>query len=347
MHCLGIKVMRLVADMREKRFRIVSLSLLFLFCFLPLCGCILSTPDPLPSWNQGATKSDIIGFVEEVTDPSNSSYILPEDRIAVFDNDGTLCCEQPEPVPIAFALHEIYTKAEENPSLRNKQPYKAAWEKDENYFANLSEEELGQQLILEPFSGMTQAEYLAIAKAYVEESKHPRFQVPYDRVVYKPMLEFMDYLRSKDFKVFIVSGGMAGLMRAYSEQVYGVPCENVIGISAALEYVVQNESSSLIRIEEFVEPISDFSGKAIDIQLRIGKRPILAVGNSDGDVEMLEFTDDREGPGLMLLVHHDDTEREYQYDKGAEKILEVAKNRNWTIVSMKNDFKTVFAFEQQ
>lgn len=334
--------------MREKRLKIVSVSLfcLFsLFCFSPLCGCTLPASDPLPAWNQGATKSHVIHFVEEVTDPSNPSYILPENRIAVFDNDGTLCCEQPMSLPMAFVFYQIYTKAEENPSLRNKQPYKAAWEKDASYFASLSEEELGQ-LILEPFSGMTQAEYIATAKAFVSESEHPRFKVPYTRVVYKPMLELMDYLRLKEFKVFIVSGGMAGLMRAYSEQVYGVPPENVIGISAMFEYIVQDGRSYLIRIEKFVEPISDFDGKAVNIQLHIGKRPILAVGNSDGDQEMLEFTEDREGPGLMMLVHHDDAEQEYQYDKGAEKILKVAKDRNWTIISMKNDFKTVFAFQQ-
>ncbi|MDY7018864.1 MAG: HAD family hydrolase [Chloroflexota bacterium] len=331
--------------MIKKRFKIALFALFSLFCLSSLCGCISSTPDPLPSWNPDATKDCVINFVEEVTDPSNPSYMLPEDRIAVFDNDGTLMCEQPMSVPTAFIFHGLVTKAEDDPSVRDKQPYKAVWEKDASYFASLNEEELNQ-LILKPYSGITQTEYIVTAKAFVDEAKHPHFKVPYTRVVYQPMLELLRYLNSKDFEVFIVSGGMAGFMRAYSEQVYNVPRENVIGTSATFEYVVQDGRSSLIRIEKFVEPFNDYDGKAINIQLHIGKRPIIAVGNSDGDMEMLEFTDDREGPGLMLLVHHDDAEREYQYDKGAEKVLKVAKDRNWTVISMKNDFQTVFTFEQ-
>ena len=320
-------------------------ALLSFFYLISLCGCISSTTDPLSSWNPCATKDSVINFVEEVTDPTHPSHVMPEDRIAVFDNDGTLMCEQPMSIPVAFIFHGLVTKAEDDPSVRDKQPYKAVWEKDASYFASLNEEELNQ-LILKPYSGITQTEYIATAKAFLYEAKHPRFKVPYARVVYEPMLELLYYLKSKDFEVFVVSGGMAGLMRAYSEQVYNIPCENVIGTSAMFEYVVQDGRSSLIRIEKFVEPFNDYDGKAINIQLHIGKRPIIAVGNSDGDQEMLEFTDDREGPGLMLLVRHDDAEREYQYDKGAEKVLKVAKDRNWTVISMKNDFKTVFAFEQ-
>ena len=331
--------------MTKKRFKVALFALFSLFCLSSLCGCISSTPDPLSSWNPGATKDCVINFVDGVTDPSNPSYMLPEDRIAVFDNDGTLMCERPMSAPEAFIFHGLVTKAEEDSSVRDKQPYKAVWEKDASYFASLNEEELNQ-LILKPYSGITQTEYIATAKAFVDEAKHSRFNVPYTRVVYQPMLELLRYLNSKDFEVFIVSGGMAGFMRAYSEQVYNVPRENVIGTSATFEYVVQDGRSSLIRIEKFVEPFNDYDGKAINIQLHIGKRPIIAVGNSDGDLEMLEFTDDREGPGLMLLVHHDDAEREYQYDKGAEKVLKVAKDRNWTVISMKNDFQTVFAFEQ-
>ena len=330
--------------MKEKRFEVALFSLFLFICLLSLYGCTSSTADPLPSWNSGAIKEAIINFVEDVTDPSHPSYVMPEDRIAVFDNDGTLMCEQPMSVPTAFIFHGLATKAEDDPSVRDKQPYKAVWEKDESYFAGLNEKELNQ-LMLEPYLGITQAEYLAIAKAFIYEAEHPRFKVPYASVVYEPMVELLHYLNSKDFEVFIVSGGMTGLMRVYSEQVYNVPRENVVGTSAMFEYVVKDGRSSLIRIKKFIEPLNDYEGKAINVQLHIGKRPIMAVGNSDGDVEMLEFTDDRKGPGLMLLVHHDDAEREYQYDKGAEKVLKEAKLRNWTVISMKKDFKTVFAFE--
>lgn len=327
------------------RGRHVSISILLIFCFLFLFGCAtvnLSAKDPLKSWIQGEVKNRIICFVKEVTNPSSRSYVLPKDRIAVFDNDGTLMCEKPLSVPEAFIFNSVATLVGKNPAFRNKQPFKAVCERDRKCLEKLSSRELGQ-LVLAPYLGVTQDGYIGAAKTYLAKSRHPRFNVSFTKTVYLPMIELLEYLRSNGFKVYIVSGGMTGLIRAFSEEVYDVPRENVIGTTATFKYSKRDGKSLLVRRDKFVMPINDYDGKAINIQLRIGKRPILAVGNSNGDQQMLEFTDDREGLNLMLLVHHDDAEREYRYDKGAEKVLNLAKERSWTIISIKNDFKTVFA----
>lgn len=331
------------------RGRHISISILLIFCFSFLFGCAtvkLSANDPLKSWSQGEAKNHIICFVKKVTNPSSRSYVLPKNRIAVFDNDGTLMCEKPLSVPEAFIFNSVTTLAGKNPAFRNRQPFKAVCERDRKYLEKLSNRELGL-LILAPYLGVTQDGYIGAAKTYLEKSRHPRFNVSFTKTVYRPMIELLEYLRSNGFKVYIVSGGITGLLRAFSEEVYDVPRENVIGTTATFKYAKLDGKSLLIRRNKFVMPINDYDGKAINIQLRIGKRPILAVGNSNGDLQMLEFTDDREGSNLILLVHHDDAEREYQYDKGAEKVLNVAKERSWTIISIKNDFKTVFAFEKQ
>lgn len=331
------------------RGRHVNLVILLIFHFSFLFGCAtvnLSAKDPLKSWIQGEAKNHIICFVEEVTNPSSRSYVLPKDRIAVFDNDGTLMCEKPLSVPEAFIFNSVATLVGKNPAFRNKQSFKAVCERDRKYLEKLSSRELGQ-LVLAPYLGVTQDGYIGAAKTYLAKSRHPRFNVSFTKTVYLPMIELLEYLRSNGFKVYIVSGGMTGLIRAFSEEVYDVPRENVIGTTATFKYAKRDGKSLLVRRDKFVMPINDYGGKAINIQLRIGKRPILAVGNSNGDQQMLEFTDDREGLNLMLLVHHDDAEREYRYDKGADKVLNLAKERSWTIISIKNDFKTVFAFEKQ
>ncbi|MBN2254974.1 MAG: haloacid dehalogenase-like hydrolase [Deltaproteobacteria bacterium] len=314
-----------------------------------VCGCSAVggalRADPLPSWNDGTVKKNIFHFVKEVTDSDGTFYVPPDDRIAVFDNDGTLWCEKPLYVPTVFVLHGLSKRAEDHPELRSRQPYKAVWEKDYGYFETLSEQEL-YQLTVEPFTGMTQTEYVAMAGHFLKKARHQRFKVPYTSLVYQPMVELLSYLASNDFEVFIVSGGMAGLMRAFSREVYDIPPERVIGTSAMFDYTKRDGKAVLIRKDTLVEPICDWDGKAINIQLRIGRRPICAAGNSTGDLEMLEFTADGGAPRLILLVHHDDDEREYKYDAGAEKALDMAKARNWNIVSMKSDFNVMFPFEK-
>ena len=331
------------------RGRHVRISILLVFCFSFLFGCAtvnLPAKDPLKFWSQGEAKNRIICFVEEVTNPSSRLYVLPKDRIAVFDNDGTLMCEKPLSVPEAFIFSSVVMFTGKNPAFRNEQPFKAVCERDRKHLEKLSSRELGR-LILVPYLGVTQADYIGAAKTYLAKSRHPRFNVSFTETVYLPMIELLEYLRSNGFKVYIVSGGLTGQLRAFSEEVYDIPRENVIGTTATFKYTKRDGKSVLVRRDKFLMPINDYDGKAINIQLRIGRRPILAVGNSNGDLQMLELTDDREGSNLILLVHHDDAKREYQYDKGAGKVLNVAKKRSWTIISIKNDFKTVFAFEEQ
>ncbi|MBN2126558.1 MAG: haloacid dehalogenase-like hydrolase [Deltaproteobacteria bacterium] len=324
------------------------LAIFILFSTLFGCAglCPSSLKDPLPSWKDGEKKRGIIGFVEAVTDPSKASHLPPGERIAVFDNDGTLMCEEPLSVPEAFIFHSVVGLLEKHPEMGNRRPFKALREKDSHAIEKLSERELGE-LTLAPFVGVTQDTYIREAGAFLRESRHPRFKVPYTATAYRPMVELLDYLLSRGFTVYIVSGGLTGLIRAFSQEMYGIPAENVIGTTAMLRYGKHEGKSVLVRAPSFVMPINDGEGKAVNIWLRIGKRPVIAVGNSDGDLPMLEFTADRNGPHLLLLVHHDDEKREYCYDRGAEKVLEEARKRDWNIVSIKEDFVRVFPFQEK
>lgn len=296
--------------------------------------------DPLPSWNDGVAKQNIIRFVKEVTDQSSSGYVPPNDRIATFDNDGTLWVEKPLYVEVAFTFQRIAEMAKDHPEWKTTQPFKAVLEQDFAAIKKFSRRDLFK-LVLTSHAAITESEFESRARDFQATAKNPKLKKLNTELVYQPMLELMDYLRENDFKVFICSGGTIQFIRVFSERVYGVPHENVIGSS--VKYHFDAEKNVINRISE-LNSNNDKKAKPENIQLHIGKRPILACGNSDGDLAMLQFTDDGKGPALMLLVHHDDAEREFDYDKGAEEALDAAAKNGWTVVSMKEDFLKMFPF---
>jgi putative hemolysin/phosphoglycolate phosphatase-like HAD superfamily hydrolase len=303
------------------------------------------TADPLPSWNPGPAKDAILKFVADVTDPAGQSYVVPADRIAVFDNDGTLWTEKPVVPQAAFIFQRIVDLAPQHPEWQTTQPYAAVLQGDAQALANLSAQDV-QALIYATSAGMTEEEFEAAAKAFLDTAKHPRFQVPYTQAVYQPMLELLAFLRANGFKSFIVSGGGADFMRVYSEEILDTPRDDVVGSSPEYKFEPSGASYVLLR-EPGMEPMNLNEMKPINIQRHIGRRPILAGGNSDGDLEMFQYTGGGGGPYLNLVIVHDDAEREYDYLAGADKLMAAAAQSPWTFVSMKKDFKTIFPTEAQ
>lgn len=305
--------------------------------------------DPLPSWNDGEAKQSILTFVENVANPESKSYLKPEERIAVFDNDGTLWAEQPVYFQLAFVADRIKELAPEHPQWKTEQPYKAVLEGDNQALAESGYEGL-MKLIAATHSGMTQAEFQKIVTNWLATAKHPRFDRPYTDVVYKPMLEVLMYLRANGFKTYIVSGGGIEFMRPWTEKVYGIPPEQVVGSSIKTELEMKDGKPALMRRAE-IDFIDDKEAKPVGINSHIGRRPIAAFGNSDGDLQMLEWTAAGDGPSLMVIVHHTDGKREWAYDKDShigrlDKALSEANENSWTVVDMKKDWKVVFPFEE-
>jgi phosphoserine phosphatase len=299
----------------------------------------------LTSWNNTPTKQAILDFVAAVTNPNSPDYVKLAERIAAFDNDGTLWCEHPMPPQTMSILDGLAKAVEQNPALGEQPFYQAAIHRDMDWFAPYMTNERMRELLdmlLEAGAGETQAEFEARAQAWLAEARHPRFRVPYAQVIFQSMLELLNYLRSNEFRVFIVSGGGMDFMRTFSEEVYGIPRENVIGANMMLSWEYREGSPVLIRQAEIVEPYCDGPGKPINIQLHVGQPPILVGGNSNGDIEMMEFAAASGKPYLNLLLRHDDAEREYDSDHYSERAIQTAKEHNWTIISMKNDFKVVF-----
>ena len=296
--------------------------------------------DPLPSWNPGPAKESILKFVADVTDPASPSYVPPAERIAVTDNDGTLWTEKPVPSQAAFAFARIAAMAPDHPEWTTTQPYRAVLEADSKALASLGMEDI-EKLLFATHAGMTEEEFEATVAAFLDTAKHPRFGVPYTQTVYQPMLELLAFLRANDFRTFIVSGGGVEFMRVFSEEVYGIPRENVVGSSLQYKFQQTPEGSVLVRQPELVS-LDDREMKPVNIQLHIGRRPIMAIGNSDGDLAMFQYTASRKGPYLNLLVVHDDAEREYEVLAGTDAVMTAAAQSPWTFVSMKRDFKTVF-----
>lgn len=299
----------------------------------------------LPSWNDTLTKQAILNFVAAVTAEGGPDYVPPVERIATFDNDGTLWVEQPVPVQVMAALSGLALAVEQNPALGEQPLYRAATEKDMAWFTPyMSNERIPELLamMLEAGAGEAQADFDARVSAWLETARHPRFNKPYTQLVFQPMVELLDYLRGNDFRVFICSGGGMDFMRLFSEEVYGVPRENVVGNNMKLSWEYRDGAPVLVRQAGIVDPYSDGPGKPAAIQIHVGRPPILASGNSNGDIEMLEFAATSGKPYLNLLVKHDDAEREYESDHSSELAQKTAKERNWTIVSVKEDFKTVF-----
>jgi len=303
---------------------------------------------PLPSWNDGPAKKAILDFVAKVTKEGSPDFVPVVERVATFDNDGTLWCEYPIPVQLAFALDRVKALAAKHPEWKEKQPFKAVLEDDMKTLFATGERGL-VELVMASHAGMTMEEFEVMVKDWIATAKHPRFKKLYTECVYQPMLELLAYLRANGFKTYIVSGGGIEFMRPWAEKVYGIPPEQVIGSSIKVKYELRDGKPVLVRLPE-IDFIDDKVGKPIGINKFIGRRPVMAFGNSDGDFEMLEWTTAGKGPRFGLFVHHTDAEREYAYDRKAglarlDKGLDEAPKRGWIVVSMKTDWKRVFAFE--
>jgi phosphoglycolate phosphatase-like HAD superfamily hydrolase len=301
--------------------------------------------DPLPSWNDGAAKRALLDFVARVTDADGPDFVTPRDRIATFDNDGTLWCEQPVYVQAVFALDRARLMAERDPALAEKPAFRAILTKDRLAMAQFGEAEIGE-LVVATHSGMSPEAFTGIAREWLAHAEHPRFHRLYTQCLYQPQLELLAYLRANGFRNFIVTGGGVDFVRAFSEGAYEVTPERVVGSSTRTRFEARDDRGDLVKLPE-VNSIDNAQGKPININLQIGRRPILAFGNSDGDLEMLQYTAGGRGARLLLLVHHDDAEREYAYDRDSpvgqlDKALDAAERRGWTVVSMKRDWKAIF-----
>lgn len=303
--------------------------------------------DPLPSWNEGKAKSAILDFVARVTKEGGPDYVRPAERIACFDNDGTLWPENPVPFEIAFSFDRIKAEAPKHPEWKQKQPYKAVLEGDVKTLVALGKEGL-VEVLLATHTGMTVEQFNQAAYEWAQTAKHPRFNRRYIDLTYQPMQEVLRYLRANSFKTFIVSGGTADFMRAWSEEVYAIPPEQVVGTRFKTEFTMTDDRPEvrILRGEIFID---DKAGKPVGIHQVIGRRPIATFGNSDGDLEMLQWTTIDRKPSFGLIVHHTDAKREWAYDKNpkssgklVEGLIEAPK-RGWIVVDMKNDWKTIFS----
>jgi len=310
-------------------------------------GAVAQT-DPLPSWNDGSPKQSITDFVARVTTPGGTEFVPVEQRIAVFDNDGTLWCEHPMYVQLAFVLDRVKDLAPLHPDWKTKQPFQAVLEGDMRALAASGEKGL-MELMAATHAGMTTDEFAKIVSAWLATARDPRFKRPHTELVYRPMLELLAYLRANGFKTFIVSGGGIEFMRPWSEPIYGIPPEQVVGSSIKTRFEMRDGRPILFRLPE-LNFIDDKAGKPIGINQHIGRYPIAAFGNSDGDLEMLQWTTMTGGLRFGLIVHHTDAEREYAYDRDThfgrlDKALDAAAINKWTVVSMKSDWKRIFAFQ--
>jgi phosphoglycolate phosphatase-like HAD superfamily hydrolase len=310
--------------------------------------------DLLPSWNEGQAKQAIVSFVQKVTDKSSPAYVPMPDRIATFDQDGTLWVEHPLYTQAMFALDRVHELAVKHPEWKTEQPFQTVLENDRAGMAKFSEQDWAR-IIGVTHAGMSIEVFLKIAQEWLSHARHPRFKRLYTELVYLPMLEVMQYLRANGFKNYIVTGGGQEFVRVYSEQVYGVPPEQVVGSSIVTRYEYQDGKPVLMRLPK-VFFIDDHAGKAVGINLFIGKRPQAAFGNSDGDREMLEWTNAGDGARLGMLLLHDDPKREYAYGPAdglpdtkvgtfSQVLMSEAKQRGWVVISMKKDFKKIFPWE--
>jgi hypothetical protein len=334
-------------------------QMLSVLAALPLVSGSLLHPDaasaqaatsanPLPSWNDGATKQSILDFVAAVTREGSPDFMPPAERIATFDNDGTLWVEHPMYTQLTFVLDRVKVLAPQHPEWRDTQPFKAALEGDMKTLAATGEHGL-MVLLMATHSGMTTNEFQKIVVDWIATARDPRFKRPYTELAYLPMIELLGFLRASGFKTFIVSGGGIEFMRPWTERVYGVPPEQVVGSSIKTKFQMRDGRPELFRLGE-INFIDDNVGKPVGINEYIGRRPIAAFGNSDGDLEMLQWTTMTGGRRLGLIVHHTDAEREYAYDRDTsfgrlDEALDAAAINKWTVVDMKSDWKRIFAFE--
>jgi len=305
--------------------------------------------DPLPSWNDGKAKQSIVNFVTKVTKAGSPDFVPAPQRIATFDNDGTLWAEQPVYFQLLFAIDRVKALAPQHPEWQTQEPFASLLKGDLKGVMAGGEKAL-LEIVMATHAGMTTEEFEKTVKDWLATARHPKTGKLYTEMVYQPMLEVLTYLRANGFKTFIVSGGGIEFMRPWTEKVYGVPPEQVVGSSIKTQWEVRSGKPALVRLPE-INFIDDKTGKPVGINAHIGRRPIAAFGNSDGDQQMLEWTQAGSGARLMMLVHHDDAKREWAYGPESkigtfsDALMAEANQRGWTVISMKNDWKKVFAFD--
>jgi hypothetical protein len=323
---------------------------------LALCVLLLSVllvhaqSDPLASWNDNASKKAIVAFVEKVTGQGSPDFVPIPERIATFDNDGTLWAEQPMYFQLLFSLDRVKALAAQHPEWKDKEPFASLLKGDVKAALAGGEPAIGQ-IVMATHAGMTTDEFEQIVKDWLATAKHPMTKRSYTEMVYQPMLELLVYLRLNGFKTFIVSGGGIDFMRPWTEKVYGIPPEQVVGSSIKTKLEMRDGKPVLVRLPE-LNFIDDGAGKPVGINQHIGRRPIAAFGNSDGDLQMLQWTTAGKGARLALIVHHTDAAREWSYDRKSsvgrlDKALDEAKVKGWTVVDMKNDWKIIYPFEKK
>lgn len=330
-----------------------SIALRTLSFMIVLVGrAVAQTEDPLPSWNKGATKSAIVAFVEKVTAKDSPDYVRPSDRIATFDNDGTLWIEQPMYTQLVFALDRVKALAPQHPEWKDKQPFKAVIEGDHEALKAEGKHALAE-IIAATHAGMSTEDFEQITSDWIAQAKHPRFKRLYTECVYQPQLELLAYLRANSFKTFIVSGGGIEFMRPWTERVYGIAPPQVVGSSVVTEFQMKSGKPVLMRLPK-MNFVDDKAGKPVGIGQHIGQRPILACGNSTGDREMIQYTTGGDGARLGLLVYHNDAKREYAYGPAGglpdskigtfpQELMDEAKKSGWIVVGMKDDWRRIFS----
>lgn len=316
-----------------------------LACALSFSSPLVHAADPLPSWNDTRPKQSIIAFVEKVTKEGSTDFVPVAERIATFDNDGCLWAEQPMYFQLFFALDRIKALAPQHPEWKEKEPFAALLKGDVKAALAGGEHALAE-IVMATHAGLTTEEFEKVVTDWITNAKHPKTGKLYTEMVYQPMLELLAYLRANGFKTFIVSGGGIEFMRPWTEKVYGIPPEQVIGSSGGLKYELRDGKPVLIKLPEIAHN-DDKEGKPVGIQRYIGRRPIFAAGNSDGDLQMLQWTAANTRPSFCLYIHHTDAEREFAYDRESHigklnKGLDEAKAKSWTVTSMKDDWKTIF-----
>jgi hypothetical protein len=325
------------------------LSLLLVFVLLPISLPVKAQPDPLPSWNDGVSKRAILKFVDAATRPDSRELISPDDRIAVFDNDGTLWSEQPMYFQLAFVVDRIRAMASQHPEWKTAQPFAAVLSGDTRALYSSGEKGL-LELVAATHAGMTTEEFSRTVSEWMSRSRHSRFDRRHDALVYQPMIELLTFLRTNGFKTYIVSGGGVEFMRPWAPKVYGIPPEQIIGSSGKLKYEVRNGQPVLIKLPE-VDFIDDKEGKPAGIQKFIGRVPVFAFGNSDGDLQMLQWTCLAKGLRFCGIVHHTDEAREWSYDRAShvgtlDKAWDQANENGWTVVDMKSEWKRIYPWER-
>jgi len=323
--------------------------LLLTLCLLSACQSMVTPGDPLPSWREGPRKQAILDFVHAVTDTASSDYVEPADRIAVFDNDGTLWAEKPLYFQLIFILDRIRTLAPQHPEWKRTEPFRSALAGDMAALGKQGEKGL-MQLMVAAQSGMTTAEFRTIVVDWLDSAEHHRFDRHYTELIYQPMLEVLAWLRANGFETWIVSGGGQEFMRPWAPDIYGIPSQQIIGSMMEVQLDQRDGKPVLVKIPK-LHLIDDKEGKVIAIHRFIGKRPIAAFGNSDGDLAMLQWTAAGKGRSLKTLIHHTDATREWAYDRKSpvgrlDKAMDIAKTRHWVLVDMARDWKQVFSFQK-